>query len=523
MKTQRYIHLIILITACTYAATLNGYAQIKASQAEKLFALSVKPMLMEKCVGCHGEDRKKIKGGLDLLSLKATLKGGEESPQVLVPGDAKKSTLLAAVQWLDEDLEMPPKENDRLSKKQIEDLEKWINLGAPWPTEQQVAAIYDAYAPGIKVKTSGGLGAEWTQRRYQADDLWAYQSIKDPKVPWHLLPTQERKNANPIDAFIQAKLKQADLKPAPPADRRTLIRRATFDLLGLPPSPKEVEQFLHDPATDQQAFASLVDRLLASPHYGEQWGRHWLDVVRYADSAGFANDYERPNAWRYRDYVIRSFNQDKPYDQFVREQIAGDELEPVDSEKLIATGFLRMGPWEQTDMSVAKLTRQAFLDDVTNIVGQVFLGHTLRCAQCHDHKFDPIPTKDYYRMQAIFATTQFGDRHAAFLPKENLNGMKSDKHYLQQRIQKNETNLKELNQLIETGSQVVALGVTSDYLQHQAYSFPTGDNRRNPLLRFGRVRRPSPRIRPSTTFGYSSERDTCSSHGAEPVSTARCP
>jgi hypothetical protein len=195
---------------------------------------------------------------------------------------------------------------------------------------------------------------------------------------------------------------------------------------------------VNDPAPDREALATLVERLLASPHYGEQWGRHWLDVVRYADSSGYANDYERGNAWRYRDYVVRAFNQDKPYDEFIREQIAGDELLETmpegqrTAEPLIAAGFLRMGPWELTGMEVAKVARQRFLDDVTDAVGQVFLGHMLQCARCHDHKFDPVPTRDYYSIQAVFATTQLAEREASFLPVENTAGFEEQK-YLKQR------------------------------------------------------------------------------------------
>jgi hypothetical protein len=203
------------------------------------------------------------------------------------------------------------------------------------------------------------------------------------------------------------------------AGRATLLRRATFDLVGLAPTPEEMRDFVNDPSPDREAFAKVVERLLASPHYGERWARHWLDVVRYADSGGYSNDFERPNAWRYRDYVIRCFNSDKPYDQFAREQLAGDEIDPNDSEKLIATGFLRMGPWEQTGMSVAAETRQAWLDDVTHTTAATFLGLTMECARCHDHKFDPLPTKDYYRLQAVFATTEFAEWPAPFLPGES--------------------------------------------------------------------------------------------------------
>ena len=225
-----------------------------------------------------------------------------------------------------------------------------------------------------------------------------------------------------MDAFIGAKLREKGLQIAPPADRLTLIRRATYDLIGLPPTPAEIDAFLKSRSPD--AFDKVVERLLASPHYGEQWGRHWLDVVRYADTDGFSNDYERPNAWRYRDYVIRSLNSDKPYNQFILEQIAGDELADTEpgrrnTELLLATGLLRMGPWEQTAMSVAAVTRQLFLDDVTHNVSATFLGLTVGCARCHDHKFDPIPTRDYYRLQGVYAPVQFETRKAPFLPGEN--------------------------------------------------------------------------------------------------------
>ncbi|MDP6448279.1 MAG: DUF1549 domain-containing protein, partial [Pirellulaceae bacterium] len=268
--------------------------------------------------------------------------------------------------------------------------------------------------------------AAWTNRKYDPADLWAYQPVRRPNAPGAF--------GNPIDAFIEARMHEG-MSAAPVADRLTLIRRATFDLTGLPPTPGEIDAFLSDTAPG--AYKRLIERLLASPHYGEQWGRYWLDVVRYADSAGFANDFERPNAWRYRDYVIRSFNDDKPYDQFVREQIAGDEINPSDAEHLVAAGFLRMGPWEQTGMSVARVTRQLFLDDVTDSVGQVFLGHVMRCARCHDHKFDPVPTRDYYAMQAVFAHTQFAEVNAAFLPGENTDGFETHKKYHQLRDNEN--------------------------------------------------------------------------------------
>jgi hypothetical protein len=222
---------------------------------------------------------------------------------------------------------------------------------------------------------------------------------------------------HPIDGFIDAKLKEAKLSPAPRADARSLIRRVTIDLTGLPAEPEAVETFVAD-ASDA-AWENVVRRLLESPRYGEQMARHWMDVVRYADTAGFANDFDLPGAWRYRDYLVRSFDRDTPFDRFIQEQIAGDELAPNDPNALLATGFLRMGPWEHTAMSVAAETRQHWLDDVVNSVGNSFLGLEMSCFRCHDHKFDPLPTRDYYSLQAVFAPAQLAEVELPFLPEEN--------------------------------------------------------------------------------------------------------
>lgn len=384
------------------------------TDGEKLFALKVKPLLKQKCFSCHNDED--LKGDLVMTSLEDMLLGGESSDEVLIPGDGENSLMYISTTWTLEDYEMPPKEADKLSEEQTWYIRDWINAGAPWPSEEDESIIVDKYAEGVVVQTSGGLDDDWTNRRYKEEDLWAYQPIAKPEPP------ARSKRVHPVDAFIDDKLYDIGLSPAKLADRRKLIRRATFDLIGLPPTPEEVDAYLRDRSSDDKAFAKVVDRLLDDPRYGEQWGRHWLDVVRYADSAGFSNDYERPSAWRYRDYVIRSFNEDKPFDQFIVEQVAGDEASPENPDALIATGFLRMGPWEHTAMSVPRITRQQFLDDVTDSVGQVFLSHPLQCARCHDHKFDPIPTKDYYRMQAIFATTHFADRKVPFQNFEKLVG-----------------------------------------------------------------------------------------------------
>ncbi len=433
----RFLFLLALISV---QGSFAQAAEMTPREAEALFVLKVKPLLHARCVVCHGKDGK-LKGGLDLQTRDAMLKGGDSDLKSLVPGKPEESLIYIAATWKDPDWEMPPKENDRLNEEELSYLHDWIQAGAPW-SDQPASDFKDvdrwSVANGVQVVTSGGLSDDWTHRRYSEENLWAYQPVKRPSIPGD-------GDVHPVDAFVGRKLDELGLEPAPASDRRTLIRRVSFDLIGLPPTPAEVNAFLNDPSDDQTAFMKVVDRLLASPHYGEQWGRHWLDVVRYADSSGFANDYERPHTWRYRDYVVRSFNQDKPYDQFVKEQIAGDELDPNDPEMLIAVGFLRMGPWELTGMEVAKVARQRFLDDVTDSVGQVFLSHPLQCAKCHDHKFDPIPTRDYYRIQSVFKTTQFANREAAFLPDENLNGFDEVK-YLRKQKQRYQQELKRLDE-----------------------------------------------------------------------------
>jgi hypothetical protein len=237
-------------------------------------------------------------------------------------------------------------------------------------------------------------------------NYWAFQPVRKPAVPAVTNQAQRRWVKSPIDAFILKDLEAKQFAPAAPADKITLLRRATFDLTGLPPTPEEVEAFLADKSP--QAFERVVDRLLASPHYGEKWARHWLDLARYADSDGFKADDTRPNVWRYRDYVIKSFNADKPYDRFVKEQLAGDELWPEDADALVATGFNRHYPDEYNARNLMQ-RRQEILNDMTDTTGAVFLGLTFACARCHDHKFDPILQKDYYKLQAFFAAVRAKD------------------------------------------------------------------------------------------------------------------
>ncbi len=409
---------LLLATATALLATLPIVAaEPTETDGQQLFATKIRPIFAEKCLACHGAKADDIKSSFDLRTRESALRGGESGEPAIVPGVPEKSLLYQAVRW--DGLEMPPKKNDRLAVEQVDLIRQWIVAGAPWVDESTKVAPGSNWTDvdGIVVKTSGGLSPEWTNRRYKPENIWAYQLIKRPNVP--KLAIDAARTKNPIDAFIQARLAKAGITRLPDtADKRTFIRRAAFDLLGLPPTAAEVDRFLADKSPDVRE--RLIDRLLASRHYGEQQARHWLDVVRYADTSGFSNDIERPNAWRYRDYVIRSFNSDKPYDRFVTEQLAGDELNPKDPEMLVAVGFLRMGPWEHTAMTVAAVTRQQFLDDVTHNVGVALLGQGLRCASCHDHKFDPIPTRDYYRLQAIFAPVQFAERPASFLASENV-------------------------------------------------------------------------------------------------------
>ena len=381
-------------------------------EGERLFALEIKPLLAAKCLACHGQNPSLLMGGLDLTGQASALQGGQSGRPAIVPGKPDESLLYLALSGDGPTLVMPPKETDQLSPAEVARVREWIDLGAQWLSDEkarEIVAAADTAAVGVRMATSGGQSEDWTERLYKSENVWAFRPVRKPRLP-------QVAAANPVDAFHIARMAEAGLKPAPRADKLDLLRRAAFDLTGLPPTPEQAQAFLSDATPG--AWERLVDRLLTSPHYGEQWGRHWLDVARYADTAGNSNDYERSNAWRYRDYVVRSFNADKPYNQFVIEQLAGDELPGSDPEMLVATGFLRMGPWGSA-MVPKKMARQAYLDDVVHSVGQAFLSMPLRCAKCHDHKVDPIPTRDYYRIYAALAGTQIAERPSEFLPEEN--------------------------------------------------------------------------------------------------------
>jgi len=357
------------------ASVLLLWGRVDAQEAPKdleFFEKKIRPVLTERCYSCHSAKAEKLKGSLYLDSPEGLRKGGDTGP-ALVAGAPKKSLLVKAVRWADDDLKMPPKK--KLTDEQIADLETWIQKGAPWPAG-------DARAAAGKPKKQVGLSIE------EGRKFWAYRA-------------PEKAAGATIDGLIQARLSAQNLKPGPQADKATLLRRVTYDLVGLPPTPEQVDQFVNDPAPD--AYENVVDRLLASRQFGERWGRHWLDVARFAESLTLRG-FIMKEAWRYRDYVIDAFNQDLPYDRFVREQIAGDLLEAptlVDRRRqLIAATFLQLGNTNLEEQDKKQLEMDV-VDEQLDTLGKAFLAQTIGCARCHDHKFDPIPTRDYYAMAGI--------------------------------------------------------------------------------------------------------------------------
>jgi hypothetical protein len=351
------------------------------------FEQKIRPLLIDRCLKCHGGG--KTEGALNLSSREGIVTGGDSGPAIDVD-DPAASLLLEAINYAS--YEMPP--TGKLPQEQIDLLTKWVKLKAPMPAGSIAApaAVEGHHSPEVNDET----------RQH-----WAFQPVQRPQVP--AIPdarsTRDAQRdhrdwtANPIDTFVLAKLTEAGLQPAPRADRQTLVRRLCYDLIGLPPTPQQVQQFVEDDSAD--AYERLVEKLLDSPHYGEHWARYWLDLVRYAETNSFERDGAKPYVWRYRDYVIRSLNEDKPYDQFLREQLAGDELDEVTAESLIATGFYRLGLWDD-EPADPKLAFFDGLDDIAATVSQGFLGLSMNCARCHEHKLDPIPHADYHRFIAFF-------------------------------------------------------------------------------------------------------------------------
>jgi hypothetical protein len=360
-----------------------GTRQSAAQPADAtVLAQDVHALLAGKCLGCHGDKLKLSR--LDLRTRESALDGGVKGP-ALVPGNAEQSRLYRLVAGLD--TPAMPMRGTPLSSDEIAAIKRWIDAGAAWPAGLATASA-DASADAVAAEM---------EERPLTDEERSYWAFRRP-VQAPLPAVSHARFMHPIDRFLEAERAARQLRAAPRADRATLVRRAYLDLLGLLPPPDEVTRFVADESPD--AWERLIDRLLASPHYGERYGRHWLDVARYADSAGFEYDVHRPNAWRYRDYVIRALNDDKPYDQFLIEQIAGDEMDGRTHDSLIATGFLRAGPRVLFREKDNPERRFDYLDDVISTIGKGTLGLTIGCARCHDHKFDPIRQKDYYALQA---------------------------------------------------------------------------------------------------------------------------
>jgi hypothetical protein len=362
---------------------------------ETFFADKIFPVLKQNCFKCHSHASGKSKGGLMLDSANALTQGGDSGP-ALTQGEPQRSLLLERVHSNDPDKQMPPK-GDRLDSQALADLETWIQSGAPWPENLSGGAAL----PGLTKRAPGKITDQDRQ-------WWAFRPITQPQLPPPAFPTT---GEHPVDRFLEARLAAEGMTPAGEAAKRQLIRRLTLDVTGLPPTPSEVEAFLQDDAPT--AYETLVDRLLQSPRYGERMARLWMDLVRYADSDGYRVDDYRPTAWRYRDYLVDSFNTNKAYNRFVQEQIAGDELFPGEPQALTATGFLRMWIYEYNNRDV-RTQWDTILNDITDTTADVFLGLGLQCARCHDHKFDPILQRDYYALQAFFANVlPRADRPAA--------------------------------------------------------------------------------------------------------------
>ena len=361
-------------------------AQVAVDQAE-FFEKKIRPVLAGSCYGCHNSKMKTPMGGLQIDTRDGLLRGGD-SGKAIVPGDPEMSRLIMAVSYA-HDLKMPP--SGKLTDAQIADLTDWVKMGAPDP------------------RTAPATTQPVTNKRYDFTEgrkFWAFQPVRKPAIP---VVKHSSWVQSPIDAFLLSKLEEKGLTPAGPADKRGLLRRVTFDLTGLPPTPAEVEAFVNDESP--KAFEKVVDRLLGSPRYGERWARHWLDLVRYAETNGHEYDNDKLAPWRYRDYVIRAFNEDVPYNQFVREHIAGDQLP---SKRLRSDGAMWESPlgttqfWFNEVLNSATDSEKSRADDVDNqidVVGKTFLGLTVACARCHDHKFDPIPTADYYALAGVFRST----------------------------------------------------------------------------------------------------------------------
>jgi mono/diheme cytochrome c family protein len=393
---------------------------------QAFFERDVLPILKANCFACHGAENK-LQGGLRLTSRDEILKGGESGPAV-DPKNVADSLLVQAINY--DGLMMPPK--GKLAKAQIDTLTEWVRRGLPWSEQAVAAALKKHGAPAVDA---------------EARSFWAFRPVSRPAIPQVANADWVR---TPVDAFVLANLEAKHVKPARPADKATLLRRLHYTLTGLPPSPREVESFVNDSAAD--AYERRVEALLDSRHYGEHWGRHWLDLVRYAETNSFERDNPKPMAWKYRDYVIQSFNDDKPYDQFIREQLAGDELDEVTPESIIATGYYRLGLWDD-EPADPLLAYYDGLDDIIATTTQTFLGLTGNCARCHDHKIDPFTQRDYYSLLAFFhGIRHYGNRSDASVAENSLRfvGTAADRERQAEAVAAWEARLAEFSRQIAT-------------------------------------------------------------------------
>lgn len=414
----------LLVVALSAPSLVRGADD---AEGRAFFESRIRPVLVERCYKCHSAEAGKPKGGLRLDTRDALRRGGNTGAAI-VPGKPDESLLIQAIAHDDDALKMPPKE--KLADPVIADFRRWVAMGAPDPRgEKAVSTARDPL------------------------DWWSLKPLKRPRVP-KLEPGAARWAGTPVDAFIAKRLHEKGLSAAPEADRRTLIRRLSFDLIGLPPTPEEIEAFERDNRVD--AYERLVDRLLASPHYGERWARHWMDAVHFAETHGHDQDRIRPHAWRYRDYLIESFNRDTPYSRFVGEQLAGDILYPDEPRLTVALGFIAAGPWDESslrDIRDDSIDRQIGFyldrDDMVATAMSTFVSSTVHCARCHDHKFDPITQADYYSLQADFAGVDRADR--AFDPDPAVARKRRELTARQKALERREPAL--MASLLEPGMQ----------------------------------------------------------------------
>jgi hypothetical protein len=462
MIASRPIRLIVtsfqIVTCCVSlvdATAAHSAVAAGVSAGIQYFEEKVRPLLIAHCYECHSVDAKELRGGL-LLDTKAGWQQGGDNGPAIVPGKPKASLLVRAISYTDEELQMPPK--GKLAQAEIDILTKWIDGGAPDPREGQATR---------QTQRTIDIAAG---RKY-----WAFQPLAKVEPPSVALSSvahsfrerspnhAERDDYTAIDRFTYAKLSERGLTTTPPADRRVLLRRAYLTLIGLPPTYDEVQDFEDDTSPD--AWEKVIDRLLASPHYGERWGRHWLDLARFGESHGFEHDYDRPHAYHYRDFVIKALNQDLPYDTFVRWQLAGDEIEPDNPLALMATGFLAGGV-HATQITANQVEKERYdeLDDMLATTGTAMLGLTIGCARCHDHKFDPIPNVDYYRLLSTFTTTVRSEMEINLDPeafRSATEKYKSDHQPLVAAVAKHESEqvAKSFNAwLVGKSKQAVAIG-----------------------------------------------------------------